>query len=64
MVLPILPVIINLLLLLAPAPLSISRTDDEFICAGKEISKLGHKKQLVRKRGGFVFRIYDHGKDQ
>ncbi|KAG7012180.1 hypothetical protein SDJN02_24932 [Cucurbita argyrosperma subsp. argyrosperma] len=27
---------------------------------GKDHSKLGHKKQLIRKRGGFVFRVYEH----
>ncbi|XP_023541117.1 GEM-like protein 4 isoform X1 [Cucurbita pepo subsp. pepo] len=29
---------------------------------GKDHSKLGHKKQLIRKRGGFVFRVYEHVK--
>lgn len=30
--------------------------------SGKDHSKLGHKKQRIRKRGGFVFRIYEHVK--
>lgn len=57
----LLPVIINLLTISA---LFCSSIDGEFIFAGKDHSKLGHKKQRIRKRGGFVFRIYEHGKDR
>ncbi|XP_008437047.2 GEM-like protein 4 isoform X4 [Cucumis melo] len=30
--------------------------------SGNDNSKSGHKKQFIRKRGGFVFRVYEHGK--
>ncbi|KAL0535498.1 hypothetical protein IC582_029829 [Cucumis melo] len=30
--------------------------------SGNDNSKSGHKKQFIRKRGGFVFRVYEHVK--
>lgn len=62
MALLLLPVIIVLLSI--SAPLCSSKIDGEFIFAGNDHPKLGHKKQFIKKRGGFVFRVFDHGKDR